>query len=167
MASNTMPEKATQDNIDVVENLRNTSTYLDENAASGLSQEHREYLLQRHGTLDLDPVPGMGGADPYNWPLWKVSLRPMMISSMPLIVLTTVESNQPRVSGHSCVHVHFHSSIHHSGVRNHCNGPRGVLAASNVSDVSSDRNPWSSSSDLEAFFEYIWPPPLIPVINYY
>lgn len=32
-----------------------------------LSDEHREYLLHRHGTLDLDPIPDMSDADPYNW----------------------------------------------------------------------------------------------------
>lgn len=41
--------------------------------ASKLSEPHRAYLLQRHGTLDLDPLPSMDPADPYNWPLWKVS----------------------------------------------------------------------------------------------
>ncbi|KAF7182849.1 hypothetical protein CNMCM7691_002593 [Aspergillus felis] len=39
--------------------------------ASELSESHRAYLLQRHGTLDLDPLPSMDPADPYNWPLWK------------------------------------------------------------------------------------------------
>lgn len=38
-----------------------------------LSAEHREYLLSRHGTLDLSLVPSMGDADPLNWPAWKVS----------------------------------------------------------------------------------------------
>ena len=33
---------------------------------------HREYLLARHGTLDLDPLPSASPADPYNWPRWKV-----------------------------------------------------------------------------------------------
>lgn len=41
-------------------------------AASFLSQSHREYLLNRHGTLELDPIPTMSDADPYNWPGWKV-----------------------------------------------------------------------------------------------
>lgn len=41
-------------------------------ATSLLSDQHRDYLLQRHGTLDLDPIPSMDPADPYNWPLWKV-----------------------------------------------------------------------------------------------
>lgn len=40
--------------------------------ASELSEPHRAYLLQRHGTLDLEPLPSMDPADPYNWPLWKV-----------------------------------------------------------------------------------------------
>lgn len=38
----------------------------------GLSQEHIEYLLERHGTLELDPIPLPTAADPYNWPSWKV-----------------------------------------------------------------------------------------------
>lgn len=33
----------------------------------GLSREHREYLLRRHGTLQLRPIPSMDDADPYNW----------------------------------------------------------------------------------------------------
>ncbi|PGH20374.1 hypothetical protein AJ80_03642 [Polytolypa hystricis UAMH7299] len=37
----------------------------------GLSAEHREYLLGRHGTVELDPIPKLGAADPYNWPTWK------------------------------------------------------------------------------------------------
>lgn len=40
--------------------------------AADLSPEHREFLLQRHGTLDLDPIPAPDEADPYNWPVWKV-----------------------------------------------------------------------------------------------
>lgn len=39
---------------------------------SELSPQHREYLLQRHGTLNLDPRPSADDADPYNWPPWKV-----------------------------------------------------------------------------------------------
>lgn len=40
--------------------------------AARLSKPHRDYLMERHGTLDLDPVPSMSPADPYNWPTWKV-----------------------------------------------------------------------------------------------
>lgn len=41
--------------------------------ASRISKPHQEYLLERHGTLELDPIPSMDPADPYNWPGWKVS----------------------------------------------------------------------------------------------
>lgn len=38
-----------------------------------LSESHKSYLIERHGKLDLDPIPSMDPADPYNWPSWKVS----------------------------------------------------------------------------------------------
>lgn len=41
-------------------------------AEHALSAEHAEYLLQRHGTLDLKPIPSAHHDDPYNWPAWKV-----------------------------------------------------------------------------------------------
>ncbi|KAI6884632.1 MFS general substrate transporter [Hortaea werneckii] len=47
------------------------ATQLNTGSAAGISQEHRDYLLQRHGTLDLDPLPSEDPADPYNWPQWK------------------------------------------------------------------------------------------------
>lgn len=50
------------------------STLADAPEAEELSQEHRDYLLKRHGTFDLDPIPDMQDADPYNWPAWKVLL---------------------------------------------------------------------------------------------
>ncbi|KAK5562205.1 hypothetical protein LTR43_012199, partial [Exophiala xenobiotica] len=34
--------------------------HLDRDEINLLSPEHREYLLARHGTLDLDPMPDMG-----------------------------------------------------------------------------------------------------------
>jgi len=40
-----------------------------------LSEPHKSYLLERHGTLDLAPIPSMDPADPYNWASWKVSLK--------------------------------------------------------------------------------------------
>lgn len=48
---------------------------------STLSEPHKAYLLQRHGTLDLDPVPSMDPADPYNWPLLKVVLRSLLLKA--------------------------------------------------------------------------------------
>jgi hypothetical protein len=42
-------------------------------ASDGISVEHRNFLLQHHGTTQLDPIPSMDPADPLNWPSWKVS----------------------------------------------------------------------------------------------
>ncbi|KAJ6028213.1 hypothetical protein N7540_003789 [Penicillium herquei] len=58
--------------IDLVESAGagQAATY-EESVAARLPKAHRDYLLERHGTLDLDPIPGMGPADPYNWPEWK------------------------------------------------------------------------------------------------
>jgi len=55
------------------EKLRNVATLIPVGAVE-LTPEYREYLIQRHGTVDLDPLPGFGDADPFNWPKWKVSL---------------------------------------------------------------------------------------------
>ena len=41
---------------------------------ASLSDEHRQYLLDRHKTLELDPVPDLNDADPYNWPKRRVGL---------------------------------------------------------------------------------------------
>ena len=49
----------------------NSHFYIEERLAH-LSEDHRQYLLARHGTLDLDPIPDMNNADPYNWPQWRV-----------------------------------------------------------------------------------------------
>lgn len=46
---------------------RNYLLMSDQEGINDLSDEHREYLLHRHGTLDLDPIPDMSDADPYNW----------------------------------------------------------------------------------------------------
>ena len=56
-----------------------TATYVGGDA-SQLSPEHQHYLLDRHGTLDLDPLPGHGDADPYNWATWKVGFLPQRLS---------------------------------------------------------------------------------------
>ena len=55
------------------QSLTHKSTYLEAGTLSNLTREHRDYLLKRHGTLELDPVPSADPADPYNWPAWKVS----------------------------------------------------------------------------------------------
>lgn len=49
-------------------------------AAGTLSEEHREYLMRRHGTLDLDPMPSMDPADPYNWKLSKKLVNLLLVA---------------------------------------------------------------------------------------
>lgn len=72
-AEENMPSKA---DINLVESAGagGAATY-EESMAARLPKAHRDYLLARHGTLELDPIPGMGPADPYNWPEWKVRKR--------------------------------------------------------------------------------------------
>lgn len=55
-----------------LQNANIHGTYLVGDEIARLSDEHRQYLLERHGTLELDPIPSMTDADPYNWPRWKV-----------------------------------------------------------------------------------------------
>jgi hypothetical protein len=65
-------KEAVPEETEYVENLDTIPTQA--TAMSRLTAAHREYLLQRHGTFELDPIPGMGGADPYNWQSWMVKL---------------------------------------------------------------------------------------------
>lgn len=46
--------------------------HLEHGIAGDMSPEHRDYLMARHGTTDLNPLPTMDPADPLNWPSWKV-----------------------------------------------------------------------------------------------
>ena len=39
-----------------------------------LNPDHADYLLQRHGTVDLDPLPSVDPLDPLNWPTWRKNL---------------------------------------------------------------------------------------------
>lgn len=59
-------------NNDVVEKDYAVSTNLENGISGDLSPEHRDYLMARHGTTDLIPLPTMDPADPLNWPSWKV-----------------------------------------------------------------------------------------------
>ncbi|PHH89363.1 hypothetical protein CDD83_6209 [Cordyceps sp. RAO-2017] len=45
-----------------------------------LGEDHRQYLLRRHGTVDLDPVPQMDDDDPLNWPRKKKLLNLALVS---------------------------------------------------------------------------------------
>lgn len=55
-----------------LESLRHAQTHVGTDGIENLTEEHRQYLLQRHGTLELDPLPDASDADPYNWSTSKV-----------------------------------------------------------------------------------------------
>ena len=64
----------TGDNNGIVEkdHAVRDSINLESGVSEDLSLEHRDYLIARHGTTDLIPLPTMDPADPLNWPSWKV-----------------------------------------------------------------------------------------------
>ncbi|KAF9737648.1 hypothetical protein PMIN02_001271 [Paraphaeosphaeria minitans] len=63
-----------------LENANTHGTYLAGDEMARLSEEHRQYLLERHGTLELDPIPSMTDADPYNWPRWKKIVNLLLVA---------------------------------------------------------------------------------------
>jgi hypothetical protein len=60
-----------------------------DNGVPVLTEEHRDYLIQRHGTVDLDPLPSADPADPYNWPQWK---KVVNLSCVAFHVSTLIDS---------------------------------------------------------------------------
>ncbi|EON97726.1 putative mfs multidrug transporter protein [Phaeoacremonium minimum UCRPA7] len=46
----------------------------------GISNDHREFLLSHHGSVDLDPIPSMDLADPLNWPKRKKVLNLVLVA---------------------------------------------------------------------------------------
>lgn len=71
------------------------ATYINSGAAAGLSQEHRDYLIKRHGTLELDPIPTDDPADPYNWPEWKKMANLVVVGFNAMMTTFTAASIIP------------------------------------------------------------------------
>ncbi|KFZ11402.1 hypothetical protein V501_04782 [Pseudogymnoascus sp. VKM F-4519 (FW-2642)] len=66
-SGNSGPGKPSAGHSEDIELTGERAVYVHPETIDALFAEHREYLLQRHGTLELDPIPAMGDADPYNW----------------------------------------------------------------------------------------------------
>ncbi|WPH00812.1 MFS general substrate transporter [Acrodontium crateriforme] len=62
------------------EELGPVQTNIESEEIAALSSEHRNYLLKRHGTLALDPVPDMHDADPYNWPQSRKIINLLLVA---------------------------------------------------------------------------------------
>ncbi|KAJ5880480.1 uncharacterized protein N7473_011533 [Penicillium subrubescens] len=76
-----------------VESGKQEAFYVEDRVAH-LTEEHRQYLLARHGTLDLDPIPDMNDADPYNWPIWRKTVNLTLVVFHAMIGLFTAASIQ-------------------------------------------------------------------------
>lgn len=70
----------TMDNDPVVKASSQDNTHLENGLTEKLTPEHREYLIARHGTVDLNPLPSMDPADPLNWASWKKNVNLLLIS---------------------------------------------------------------------------------------
>lgn len=77
-----------------IDSVRQTHTHIAREDIDSLPQEHRDYLLARHGTLDLDPVPDMSDADPYNWPHWKKVVNLTLVAFHAMMATFTAASIQ-------------------------------------------------------------------------
>lgn len=130
-----------------VEKLGQTNThatYIGRDEVAKLSEDHRNYLLQRHGTPDLDPVPAYGTADPYNWPQWKVTCL-LSSNSIRLYANTSrlvLESHKSYPSRPSCLYGHLYGRINSIGIHRNCRGPGGKPSTSDLSHVSLYCHPW-------------------------
>ncbi len=59
--------------LDIEEHHISTEFKIDPDTASQApSAAHREYLVKRHGTYELDPLPSADPNDPLNLPAWRV-----------------------------------------------------------------------------------------------
>lgn len=99
--------------LEAVEELRSAQTRATEignDEVATLSQAHKDYLVKKHGSLDIDPVPAFGDADPYNWPNWKA--RTHLCSSESS--LTRTENHKPCSRSLARLHVVLHRRCNYS-----------------------------------------------------
>jgi hypothetical protein len=147
-------EALPQDDVhNVVDEKGLDDTNLEDGLAEQLSPEHREYLLARHGTLDLVPLPTMDPADPLNWPSWKVWIR----FSGNITRLTVVETYQ---SGPRCLpryDDHLHSSRSYSCFRAVFYRSGSLADSSLLHNKCADPRVRRLATLLEAHLESVWP----------
>ena len=78
-----------------------------------ITQEHHDYLMQRHGTTELHPLPSMHDEDPYNWPQWKVYQFYAYILVLSSQYVEKRQSSLGQLPRHDD---HFSGCFHHSCV---------------------------------------------------
>jgi hypothetical protein len=52
----------------------------DPSQISTISDDRKRYIMKRHGTLELDPLPSSSPRDPLNWPAWKKDVHVLMVA---------------------------------------------------------------------------------------
>ncbi|KAF4625227.1 hypothetical protein G7Y89_g12942 [Cudoniella acicularis] len=90
----TVPIDENSDKISISKHNTDLENGVADEVRHELSSEHREYLIARHGTIDLDPLPSMDPADPLNWPTWKKNTNLLLVSFHAMITTFTAK-NQP------------------------------------------------------------------------
>jgi hypothetical protein len=71
-----------------------------DNVESGvLRASHEEFLLDRHGTLDLVPLPSEFPEDPLNWPSWQKNINLFLVSFHAMMCLIMGAGIIPAYSG--------------------------------------------------------------------
>lgn len=62
--------------------IEKLSLYHDEivNEPQALTAEHHDFLMERHGSVQLDPLPSSDPSDPLNWPNWKKNYEIILIA---------------------------------------------------------------------------------------
>lgn len=94
LEQNGLPPPHPRSDVPVVEAVKDIVVELtldqetDEEVPDGdLSSFAKEYLTNRHGTFDLDPMPSACDADPYNWP-WGKKVSVLLLVAFHCMVAT-------------------------------------------------------------------------------
>lgn len=146
-----------------VDHAATHATYLEDSTAA-LSEEHRQYLLSRHGTLDLDPLPSPSDADPYNWSNRKVCSKSIYSLDSPLIKYT--ESHKPCPCCNSCMYVDIYSRSYYSRLRKHCRRFRRFSSTSHISNIAANCHFRRCSPIVETIIQYFWKKTSVPHITH-
>jgi hypothetical protein len=67
----------------------------DPSQTSTISDDRDQYLMMRHGTLELDPLPSSSPRDPLNWPTWKKDVHVLMVAFHAMMTTFTAASIIP------------------------------------------------------------------------
>jgi hypothetical protein len=81
--------------IDITESKVIDNIHLESAKRSTLSPEHEAYLVQRHGTTNLTPLPSTDPNDPLNWPTWRKNTQILMVAFHAMMTTFTAAALLP------------------------------------------------------------------------